>query len=142
MNLKVKWKTKILKVRLKMQPENIVAVSVSFSIIGALLGGYGAYRASQQQSKEQTQLREKAEENAALSKRIAELNEQIAGNVTGGNSFCYIRCGNFINGKKTQFDFVLLVDGIYPMYSVKINIIDYSKVDFKKENYDEVKIGI
>jgi hypothetical protein len=119
----------------KMSSEYIIGLGAILAGIGALIGGYGAFRSSKEQGKEQAALRNKAEEIAALYKKIAELNENIAGSVTGGNSYCYVTC---INDYLDQniCEFVLITNGKFPMYDVVANITDYRLVH-KLESHGE-----
>jgi hypothetical protein len=52
-------------------PAVIVFSGVVFSIVGVLLGGVGAFRATRQQGQEQAELRKKSDEIAALYEKIA-----------------------------------------------------------------------
>lgn len=53
-------------------PAVIVFIGVVFSIVGVLLGGVGAFRATRQQAQEQAELKNKSDEIAALYQKIAE----------------------------------------------------------------------
>jgi len=102
---------------------NILTIGASLVILGAFLGALGAVLFSIDSSSKQESLRLKSHEIADLNKKIAQLNEQIAGTVTGGESFCYLFPFPAI-GMSNTIDFKLNHQGEYPVYDVFIRIWD------------------
>jgi len=94
-------------------------------LIGGVLSAVGAFVATMRQNQEKAQsatqraqfekgLREKSDE-------IAELNKQIAAQVTGGDSYCTL----FVSapGKDSnQSGIILISHGQYPVYDVSVKI--------------------
>jgi len=136
-------------------PSIMIFMGAVISILGALLGGIGAFRSSRQQAQEQMVLRQKAEdvaesqrelrkksdEIAALNREIAsaqvelrkksddvaKMSKKIAASVTGGDSFCYIRPILFKSNMPSNL--LILHKGKYPMQQIQVRIVDIMNFD-------------
>lgn len=94
--------------RKRKQRERLVFLGATISILGA-------FWASSQQT--------------ANEKRIAELNEEIASSITGGNSFAYITSS--LVAPSTN-GLVLVHQGEYPLYDLNIRIVDLARWESKQ----------
>jgi hypothetical protein len=82
-----------------------------------------------------TKTEEIADLNRSLSTKsdkIADLNRDIAGIVSGGDSYCYVDLESLSDGKNTPL-LVLVNEGNYPLYDVFITIVDLDKFRDIKE---------
>lgn len=94
-------------------------------ILGAaILGGIGAYWAAVQRTAS-------AQESKQKSERIAELNERIAGLVTGGDSFCWLQISG-VNPISNVGKLVAIHHGEFPIYDVAGRIVDLQELERKK----------
>jgi hypothetical protein len=93
-------------------------------LLAALLGAIGVFWAETRKNFAERQLREKSD-------KIAELNEKVAGLVTGGDSFCYFQIGS-LDPATNRGILVALSSGQYPLYEVTARIVDLQKMDAKK----------
>ncbi len=106
---------------------NYLTLPMVLVLLGGILSAVGAFVATMRQNQEKAQsasqraefekdLRQKSEE-------IAELNKQIAANVTGGDSYCYL----FVSqpGEKSNSSgLILMNEGKYPVYDISVKIDD------------------
>lgn len=103
-------------------------------LLSGILGVVAAFWAATEQTRSEKDLREKAEE-------IARLNKQIAGQVTGGDSFCYLSVGG-LNEPKSRVPNagVLFIThrGKYPLYDVRARIVNLEKFDEKMKKFDQL----
>ena len=112
---------------MNIQPAVIIFVGVAISVLGFLISGIGALRASQQQDNSVLNLLTKSEEIARKSEEIARLNQELANSVIGGDSFCYLVISN-IDSVKNIGIFVVLHRGKHPLYDVHARIVDSGEV--------------
>ena len=96
------------------------------AFIGAIGAAIGAFWSSQQEATYQKHLREKSEE-------IADLNREIVGLVTGGDSFCYMTV-SIINPAENIGLLVFVQQGEDPLYGLTARVIDLQKFNQIKNN--------
>jgi hypothetical protein len=102
--------------------------------VGAFFVTFGGFWAAKRQSNFNAELREKNEE-------IARLQQENAGAITGGDSFCWMALqvvglnGELVNANSMPDDLILIPNfihkGKYPLYDVSARIID---IDEWKKN--------
>ena len=101
-------------------------------LFGGVLSEYKGQQASKLLQSKTEELAKLSQEMAELAKTNANLNKEIAGSLTGGDSFCYLMpVPNFTEANTLAFN--LNHSGKYPMYDVHIEIWDDTineKVDF------------
>lgn len=115
-------------------PAIVLALGGVLSICGALLAARQQVKAAEQRTQYERELKEKAEENAKLSR-------EIAASVTGGDTFAYLLPAPHLSSKN-QVTFLLNRDGDYPLYDVEIRITDQEKVDeFVKRHFGETGLA-
>jgi hypothetical protein len=91
-----------------------------FIAVGGLLSVVGALFAARQRAEYERVLRQKAEENA-------ELTRQVAASVTGGDTFAYLQ--PLPTDSEDSVTLLLTRDGDYPLYDVEVRIGDQARVD-------------
>ena len=96
------------------------------AFIGAIGALGGAFWSSRQEATYEEHLREKSDE-------IADLNREIVGLVTGGDSFCYMAVSS-INPAKNIGLLVFVQEGKDPLYGVEARIVDLQKFEQIKNN--------
>jgi hypothetical protein len=100
-------------------------------LAGAILSAVGAYMATYRRNREkakaaweqasfQRELREKSDQ-------IAQLNQQIASTVTGGDSFAYCEIEQ-PDDARDEWSVVLKNYGRYPVYDIRVQIVDKTKL--------------
>ncbi|HZE57850.1 MAG TPA: hypothetical protein VE031_08340 [Chthoniobacterales bacterium] len=94
-------------------------------LLAALLGAGGVFWADLQKNAAEKQVREKSD-------KIAALNEQIAGLVTGGDSFCYFVITSIDPSNTGRL--LAINHGKFPLYEVAARIVDLQKFEAKKDN--------
>ena len=101
-------------------------------LFGGVLSEYKGQQASKLLQSKTEEVAKLSQEMAELAKTNANLNKEIAGSLTGGDSFCYLMpVPNFTEANTLAFN--LNHSGKYPMYDVHIEIWDDTineKVDF------------
>ena len=101
-------------------------------LIGVLISALGAVWAAVKQNSAEQQLRAKSDE-------IAELNRQIAGSVTGGESF---ECLTFTpSGHSDRVAILFVHQGKYPLYDVVARVADLAKWDALPKGEASVTLG-
>jgi hypothetical protein len=110
-------------------PAVVLALGSLFSMAGALMAARQQAKSAEQRGGLERQLKEKADENAKLSR-------EIAASVTGGDTFAYLLPAPGL-GSKDSIALLLNRDGDYPLYDVEIRISDQAKVDeFMRRHFD------
>ena len=118
---------------MNIQPAVIIFVGVAISVLGFLISGFGALRASQQQDNSVLNLLTKSEE-------IARLHQELANSVIGGDSFCYLVISN-IDSVKNIGIFVVLHRGKHPLYDVHARIVDSEKFSTVEQTNTDIPLG-
>ena len=106
---------------MNIQPAVIIFVGVAISVVGFLISGIGALRASQQQANSVLNLLTKSEE-------IARLNQELANSVIGGDSFCFFGIST-INPVTNTVKLYVIHSGEHNLYGVRARIVDVEKLD-------------
>ena len=96
------------------------------AFIGVIGAASGAFWSSRQQATYEQHLRKKSDE-------IADLNREIAGLVTGGDSYCYMAVTS-INPAKSIGLLVFVQQGKDPLYGVAARVVDLQRFEQIKSN--------
>jgi hypothetical protein len=90
--------------------------------LGALISAAGAFWFSSERIRGQRELRLLNEEIAAKSDKIAELSEQIRGEVTGGDSFAYVSAR--ADSGADRVILTVIHQGKYPLYDLAARVVE------------------
>lgn len=99
-----------------------VAFPMILIFVGAISSAVGAFWTAARQVKSANQRADFEKELRLKTEEIAELNKQIAANVTGGDSYCTL----FVSapGESNQSGLILMNQGKYPVYDISVKIDD------------------
>lgn len=113
-----------------------------FIIVGIILIGYGTILNAVKQSKVENDLLESLRANSQLDEEIASISKKSFATITGGDSYIVVM-PTFLSKEREHVSLVVTSYGDYPLYDVKIEIIDIDKenqienqftLEEKKEN--------
>ncbi|MBA3833178.1 MAG: hypothetical protein H0X34_15050 [Chthoniobacterales bacterium] len=111
----------------------LVFVGAVISTAGALLGAWGALKASSARAEFEHKLGVKSEETAEQSNKIAqknaeiaELNQQIAATLSGGDNYSYVQIAPPVQNSNVC-EVYLINRGAYPVYDVSVDIQDVER---------------